>query len=91
MWIAGRRGACQSFQPAMRRSLPQMRYKASLLEHSLRAKEGEADALRGRLADKVDKEERRAARDKAAYGRRAPSKAAAGAAGPLSRARRRPA
>jgi len=50
-------------------SLVQLRYKVSLLEHGLKAKEGEEERMRERLADKVAKEERRLARDKAAYAR----------------------
>lgn len=53
----------------LRRAAPQLRYKLSLLEHSLKAKESEAARLRERLADKVAKEERRLARDKATYAR----------------------
>ncbi|KIY91332.1 hypothetical protein MNEG_16632, partial [Monoraphidium neglectum] len=54
----------------MRVSHPmQLRYKVSLLDHGLKAKESEGERLRERLADKVAREERRLAHDKAAYAR----------------------
>ncbi|PNH02559.1 hypothetical protein TSOC_011452 [Tetrabaena socialis] len=66
---AERAGRAEEVARRLDSELGGLRMRYSQLEHAFRAREASLDKMRSALADKVAKEERRLARDKAAHGR----------------------